>query len=103
MKQLPVVVDILTIDERIVPDLSASAEILLRREDAVLSVPRFAVGTSAERSVVWVQDGPGFIERTVEVDPLSDTQAVIRTGLRAGERVAFQLVPTDRAFAHAFL
>ncbi len=103
VKQLPVVVDILAADERIVPDLSASAEILLQREDAVLTVPRSAVGASAAGSVVWVQDGEGFVERPVEVGALSDTQAVIRTGLRAGERVALQPVPSDGASGRASL
>lgn len=92
VRKVPVEIEILSSDERIQPDLSASADILISERDSTLTVPRAAIGHSGERDVVWVQQGELFVERVVEVGLLSDVEATIRSGLTEGEVIAAQAV-----------
>ncbi len=100
VRQVPLEVEILDADERIKPDLSASVDILLDAEDDAVVVPRAAIAWNETGSVVWVEQGDHFVERPVEVDGLSDTEAVIRAGVDAGEVIASQPVTNlDRLVA----
>ena len=92
VRQVPVQIEVLSQDERIKPDLSASADILLAAEDQALVVPRSALGEVGGEDTVWVQDGGKFVGRAVRVGQLSDTEATIRSGLSAGEVIAAQPV-----------
>lgn len=54
-----------------------------------LSVPAGAVLDAGERQIVFVDRGNGYLERrVVEIGERVDDRIVIRSGLRAGERVA---------------
>ncbi len=99
IKQVPVEIEILGTDERIKPDLSASADVIVEELDDVLVIPRAALGTSAEATIVWVQQDEDFVEREVAVGSLSDTQAVILSGLGEGEVIAAQTVARDTEVA----
>lgn len=89
LKQVPLEVEILEADERIQPDLSASADIIIEDLNDVLVVPRAALDDSGDATVVWVaQEGGLFAQREVEVGSLSDTEAVIQSGLSAGDVIA---------------
>jgi multidrug resistance efflux pump len=92
VRQVPVQIEILDADDRIKPDLSASADIVLRTQEDALVIPRAATAKSSGRDVVWVQQGRKFVERPVQVGLLSDTQATIGDGLREGEVIAAQPV-----------
>lgn len=92
VRQVPIQIEILSQDERIKPDLSASADILVSAEAQALVVPRSALGTIEGKDVVWVQDGDKFAVREVRVGQVSDTEATIRSGLEAGDLVAMQRV-----------
>jgi HlyD family secretion protein len=100
VRQVAVRIEVLSQDERIKPDLSASADILLAAEDQALVVPRSALGEIDGEDTVWVQDGGKFVARQVQVGQLSDTEATIRSGLSAGEVIAAQPV-RDAVLARA--
>ena len=92
VRQVPLEIEILSEDERIKPDLSASGDIQIAVSDAALVVPRAAIGESEGRKVVWVQEDDRFVVRLVEVGLLSDTEATVLSGLDAGEVIAAQPV-----------
>ena len=92
VRQVSIQIEVLSQDERIKPDLSASADILLAAEDQALVVPRSSLGEIEGKDAVWVQDGGKFVMREVRVGQLSDTEATIRSGLSAGEVIAAQPV-----------
>lgn len=95
VKQIPVIVEVLNADQRIVPDLSASVDIVLEeRKDAVV-IPRAALAHSPGGPTVWVQGRDGFAERAVQVGPFSDTEAIVQSGLQPGEAVAGKPVPAN--------
>lgn len=100
VKQIPVRILIEDKDERILPDLSASADVVLERVGSGVLVPREAVRRNAEDGSlrVWVSDGEEFLERGVQIGGWSDTDALVTSGLRAGEEVLLSDPPdSERA------
>lgn len=83
-------------DDRILPDLSASADIFLSGRQSGVLVPREGVRTDAgdEATFVYVRDGEGFGQRPVQVQDVSDTEALIAHGLKAGEEILLSELPT---------
>ena len=90
VRNVPIEIEILDQDDRIKPDLSASADILVEAEEDALVIPRAALGTASDGNIVWVQQDGRFVERPVEVGQLSDTEATIRSGLVEGDVIAAQ-------------
>jgi HlyD family secretion protein len=80
-------------DPRVIPDLSASAQIVLERKEDLLLIPRSAIRQRADKTFVSVRQGNRFAEREVEIGDVSATQAAVLTGLQPGEEVALEEVP----------
>jgi len=95
VKMVSVEVSIDAEDERVIPDLSGSADILLSQHDDALVIPRAAIQEDEDRSLVMVRWGEGFVAREIEIGPTSATEVVILAGLDAGDEVA--LVPVPQA------
>ncbi len=74
-------------DPRLMPDLSASVDVQLEKLSRVLLIPRDAILRQNGRAYVRVKSALGFQKQAVTVGSLSDTQAVIESGLRAGDLV----------------
>lgn len=97
VRQVPIEIEILSDDERIKPDLSASGDIRITYSESALVVPRAAIGHSDGGQVVWVQeDDDRFEIRPIEVGLLSDTEATVVSGLTAGEVIAAQPIENSR-------
>ena len=99
IKQVPVEVEILASDDRIQPDLSASADVIVEELEDVLVVPRASLARLGEETAVWVQQDEQFVRREVEVGSVSDTEAVILSGLSEGDLIAAQPVASEPDFA----
>jgi multidrug resistance efflux pump len=80
-------------DPRVIPDLSASAEILIDEQSDRVLVPRSALRQKDGKLVVDVRSGGRFTEREVEIGATNPTHAVVLKGLEAGEEVALQRAP----------
>lgn len=93
MKNIPVLISLEEQDQRVLPDLSASADIMLSSAPADVIVPRSAVRSVGGETVVYVRDGESFNERKVVVEGWNDTHAAIRSGLEAGENVLLSELP----------
>jgi multidrug resistance efflux pump len=93
VKNVSIQISIEAEDSRVIPDLSASAEIVLERKEDLLLIPRSAIRQRDDKTFVSVRQGNGFAEREVEVGDVSATQAVVLTGLQPGEEVALEDVP----------
>lgn len=88
LKTVPVEISIDTQDERVLPDLSASADIQLQSIPSEVIIPRSAVkGDADERHIVYVRGPKGFEPREVELGDYSDTHVIVTAGLEAGEEV----------------
>jgi HlyD family secretion protein len=74
-------------DPRLLPDLSAALDIVLQSSDSALVVPRNAVGRESSGDFVWVKSATGYDKRPVKLGPISDTEAVILSGVSDGDIV----------------
>ncbi len=93
LRKVPVRVAILGHDARIIPDLSASADVVLGTQEKGVLVPLEALQTENGKSVVFVKNGDEFKEQAVEVGLRNHTQAAVIAGLQAGEEVALGRPP----------
>ena len=99
IKKVSVLVEIVDSDQRIQPDLSASVDVIVDKQEDVLVIPRAAIAEVGGAPVVWVEDGRAFEMRQVQLGSVSDTHAVIASGLSEGEMIATQPIkePTQLA------
>jgi multidrug resistance efflux pump len=75
-------------DAMLMPDLSASADIVVDRRENVLVLPRDAVVIDASGAWVQLKKGGSFVRQPVTLDGVSDLQAVIASGVAEGAVVA---------------
>ena len=99
IRNVPVRVEILGTDRRLIPDLSASADILLDQQPSAILVPRAAVVAENSKHFVYVRKGNQFEKRAIELGPRNYTQQVVRSGVRQGEEVALNYTTVAKASA----
>jgi multidrug efflux pump subunit AcrA (membrane-fusion protein) len=83
-------------DKRLRPGMSASAEILIESEPSQLMIPTRASFTVQGKPSVYLQNGPNFIVRPIEVGKRNETEIVILGGLKEGDVVTLEN-PADAA------
>ena len=77
-----------TVEPRLIPDLSGSADVLLESsEEKAVIVPLGAIADEEGKSFVHVKTAQGFDKREVKTGLRNDTHAVIASGLSAGQEV----------------
>jgi biotin carboxyl carrier protein len=79
-----------TVDSRVIPDLTASADVATSPPAAGLIVPREALGGSGAKTIVYVRQGDAFVSREVEIAGVTDTEAAVVSGIEEGEEIALQ-------------
>jgi HlyD family secretion protein len=90
VRSVPVRIAIDGSDPRVLPDLTASADVVLAEDDDALLIPREAVQEAGGKSVVLVKQGETIVPREVEIGAYSNTQVSVVSGLQAGDQVAIQ-------------
>lgn len=90
VRNVAVAVNILDSDPVIIPDLSASADVVLESQEDVLLAPREALNRIGEDWYVWLMGGKDQKpeRRVVEVSSWSDTHVAVGAGLKEGDRLA---------------
>ncbi|MEZ5354615.1 MAG: HlyD family efflux transporter periplasmic adaptor subunit [Bryobacteraceae bacterium] len=88
IRQVPVMIAIDQAHEKVIPDLSAAADVKLHREEGKLTVPLGALVATNGKTAVWVRKGQKFERREVELGLRNNTQAIVLSGLKAEEEVA---------------
>ncbi len=88
IRNVPIRVAFDTVEARLIPDLSGSADVLLESSDekAVL-VPLGALAEEDGKSFVQVKTAQGFTKREVKPGLRNDTHAVIASGLEPGQEI----------------
>lgn len=87
IRAVPVRIAIQGADARVIPDLSASGDVQLGKNDGGVRVPLAALRTEGGKPVAYVRTTQGFEKRPVEIAARNNTFAAIASGLRAGEEV----------------
>ncbi|MFB3778183.1 MAG: efflux RND transporter periplasmic adaptor subunit [Bryobacteraceae bacterium] len=93
VRSVPVNILIKGQDARLIPDLSAAAEVLLARDEGKVLVPLEAVQTEGDRTFVYLRNGPRFEKRYVEVGRRGNVDVAVTSGLSPGDRVALAKPP----------
>jgi HlyD family secretion protein len=89
MRAIPVRLKLDKIDPRVVPDLSASAEVTLDTEEQAAIVPLGAVFQSPpEKPFVFVRAADGWHKREVALGLRNNIAVAVRSGLSKGDVVA---------------
>ncbi|MCS6953008.1 MAG: HlyD family efflux transporter periplasmic adaptor subunit [Bryobacterales bacterium] len=96
IRTIPVKVRILGTHPRLIPDLSASADVIVDRKENAVLVPLEAVHAEGAERVVYVKRGENFERRVVELAGRNATHAAVASGLRPGEQVALERPPAAR-------
>jgi HlyD family secretion protein len=87
IRNVPVKLDIIGTDKRLIPDLSASAGVFLDRVDQAVIAPRAAVKREGDQTIAYVKKGGSFERRPVELGLQNYTHVAIQSGLASGEEV----------------
>jgi multidrug efflux pump subunit AcrA (membrane-fusion protein) len=74
-------------DPRLLPDLSAAVDVELVRLPDVLLAPRDALVLENGKTYAWVKRGASFEKRPVTMGQSNDDEAVVLSGLVAGDTV----------------
>jgi multidrug efflux pump subunit AcrA (membrane-fusion protein) len=90
VRRVPVRIAIEGSDSRVLPDLTASADVVVGEQEDALLIPREAVQESGGKSVVMVKQGENVVPREVEIGGYGSTLVSVVSGLQEGEHVALQ-------------
>jgi len=89
-KLFPARATLKSLDPRLRPGMSASAEIIVERQPGVLLIPARASFMLNGKPAVYVQKGQQFLTRTIEVGKRNDEDLVVLKGLKEGELVTLE-------------
>jgi multidrug efflux pump subunit AcrA (membrane-fusion protein) len=87
LRSVPILVQILEPDQRVLPDLSASAEVLVDRAEDVLLAPSGAVKQEDGQTFVYVKNGESIEKRVVTIGPAQGAQVALTSGVSEGDMV----------------
>jgi hypothetical protein len=94
VRKIPVRILIENSDDRVIPDLSAHADVVVTRTENATQIPRAAVFSEAGKPIVYVKKGEKYERRSVELGLRSNIDIAVLSGLSAGETVALQKPPS---------
>jgi len=87
IRQIPVNVSIKGSDARLIPDLSASAEVVLEKQDNVVVIPMAAIRDRSGNATVQVREGDRFVDRVVTLGVRNESHTAVLSGLKEGDEV----------------
>lgn len=92
MREIPVKLKLDQMDPRVIPDLSASAEVLLSSEKQAAVAPLASVFRQPDTGepFVFLKTPNGFARREVELGLKNNIAVAVRSGLKEGDVIAAQ-------------
>lgn len=90
VRNIPVRIGIEESNTRVIPDLTASADIQIAQPVDGILLPREAVHETDGKNVVYVKQAGGFVSREVEIGGLNSTLVAVTSGLNVGDEVALE-------------
>lgn len=94
IRSIPVRVAIEGADPRLIPDLSAAADVLVgKEEEKTVLIPRGAIQEADGKTFVYVKQGNRFVQKEVKTGAMNPIQAAVISGVADGEEIALNYVP----------
>lgn len=87
IRSIPLVVKIDAIDSRVIPDLSASADVQLAQRAKAVQIPRAAVVEEEGKTFAFVRGAVGFRKRPITLGLETPTMVEVKDGIKADEEV----------------
>lgn len=87
IRNVPVRIAIEGADQRLIPDLSAWADVVVERQEKATLVPVGALHKEGGKDVVYVKQGNQFVKREVKLGSSNNLHAVALAGLEGGEEL----------------
>jgi RND family efflux transporter MFP subunit len=89
-KLFPARATLRNLDPRLRPGMSATAEIIIEKQEKALLIPVRASFTQNGKPTVYVQRGQQFLTRAIEVGKRNENDMVVLSGLKEGELVTLE-------------
>jgi HlyD family secretion protein len=89
-KTFPARATLKSVDSRLRPGMSASAEVLIESAPNSLLIPAKASFSDKGKPNVWIAHGLTFQKHVIEVGKRNETDIVVLKGLKEGDRVALE-------------
>ncbi|HEY1342236.1 MAG TPA: efflux RND transporter periplasmic adaptor subunit [Bryobacteraceae bacterium] len=89
-KTFPARATLKSLDDRLRPGMSASAEVIIEREPHTLLIPIRASFDHDGKPAVYVQIGKNFVVRPIQVGKRNDEDIIVTGGLQEGEMVTLE-------------
>lgn len=89
-KNFPARATLKSLDPRLRPGMSATAEIVIESQPDSILIPARASFLNKGKPAVYIQKGQDFELRAIEVGKRNDNDIVVKSGLKAGEVVALE-------------
>lgn len=89
-KTFPARATLKSLDPRLRPGMSGTAEIVIEKQPDKILIPVRASFVSKGKPAVYVQNGLDFELRQIEVGKRNDTDIIVLSGLKPGETVAVE-------------
>lgn len=87
IRTVPIKLAIMGSDPRLIPDLSASGDVLVERVEQATLIPVSAVSTEKGKDFVRVKTADGFEKREVKLGSRNEAQIAVLSGVRSGEQI----------------
>jgi len=88
--QIPIRLKVECEESRLIPDLTAGADVLVASEKSAVIVPRAAVFEEEGKAFVFLRRAEGWVRRPIERGLSNHIAVAVRSGLRSGDTVALQ-------------
>ena len=87
IRNIPLRIQINGSDSQLIPDLSASADIVLGRQADKVIVPLSSVKTENGKALIAVKTATGFENRAVELGLRNNTHVAVLSGITDGQEI----------------
>jgi multidrug efflux pump subunit AcrA (membrane-fusion protein) len=87
IRTVPIKLAIIGSDPRLIPDLSASCDVMIERVDQATLIPAGAVTSKNGKDFVTVKTGSGLETREVRLGARNQTHFAVESGVSPGEQV----------------
>lgn len=89
-KTFPARATLTSVDPRMRPGMSGSAEVVIESQPNVLLIPARSSFAHNGKPAVYIQRGSSFVIRPIEVGRRNETDIVVLSGLKEGEQVTLE-------------
>jgi hypothetical protein len=87
IRNVPVRLTIEGVDPRLIPDLSASADVVVERKESATLVPVGAIRSEGGKNWVLVKQGEGWQRKEVSLGSANNLYAVALSGVSSGDEL----------------